>query len=318
MPGDLISPVIYPESPYFSDLGDSDPNEDNSALACFTDGSKRASSETGAGVHFPRGEISDLVKPLGRYSTVFQAEVLAIALAAEHLTRYLEHRSVENITFYSDSQAAINAVCSTRVRSATVKHCIDELRTLSTRSTIKLKWTKAHVGTVGNETADWLAKQGTVSPGIGPEPWLPVSYAYCKKQVWTWANNLQSSRWSELLTCRQSKELFRHPIETTGVSRLLQLTRQKLRITVQILTGHGNYGAHLKTIGRREDNTCTKCNLGIETREHIVEECPVYHNMRTSHFLSNIPCLTDIVSSRRFRQLAGFLDKAGSLGEINV
>ena len=96
--GDLILPVFYPSLPYSYVIEDSADNEDCTALTCFTDGSKKESGETGAGVHFPRGGMSDISRPLGCYPTVFQAEVLAITLAAERLSEYTESRM--SVTIY--------------------------------------------------------------------------------------------------------------------------------------------------------------------------------------------------------------------------
>ena len=123
IPGDLISPVFYPSLPYSCVIEASANNEDCTALTCFTDGSKKESGETGAGVDFPRGGMSDILRPLGWYPTVFQAEVLAITLAAERLAEYPESHMTEETIFSSDSRATIQAICWSRVRSSSVHQC---------------------------------------------------------------------------------------------------------------------------------------------------------------------------------------------------
>ena len=144
---------------------------------------------------------------------------------------------------------------------------------------MKIKWTRVHVGTAGNERADQLAKLATESPFIGPEPTIPVSYFFCKKQVWNWAWNTFTCRWGGMSTCRLTKELFQNPLDRKGASKLLQLPRYKMRLVLQVLTGHGNFGTHLKLMGRWNNDTCKKCQLGVESREHIVEICPAYHGL---------------------------------------
>ena len=172
----------------------------------------------------------NISRSLGCYPTVFQAEVLAIALAAERLSEYTESHVTEETIFFSDSRAAIQAVCGSRVRSSSVHQCIEALKTLSAHTNVEIRWTRAHVGTAGNERADQLAKQATDSPFIGPEPTNPVSYSYCKRQVWNWAWNTFTRRWSGMSTCRLTKELFQNPLDGKGTSKLLQLPRYRMRL----------------------------------------------------------------------------------------
>ena len=89
------------------------------------------------------------------------------------ISEYSESHVTEETIFFSDSRAAIQAVCGSRVRSSTVHQCIEALQTLSTHTNVKIKWTRAHVGTAGNERADQLAKLATENPFIGPEPQFP-------------------------------------------------------------------------------------------------------------------------------------------------
>ena len=303
-PGDLILHVFYPSLPYSCVIEDSADNEDCTALTCFTDGSKKESGETGAGVHFPRGGMSDISRSLGCYSTVFQAEVLAITLAAERLSEYTESHVTEETIFFSDSRAAIQAVCESWVRSSSVHRCIEALQTLSTHTNVKIKWTRAYVGTA------------TESPFIGPEPTIPVSYSSCKKQVWKWAWNMFTRRWGGMFTCRQTKELFQNPLNRKGTSELLQLTRHKMRLVLQVLTGHENFGTHLKLTGRCNNDTCKKYHLGVESREHIEEICPAYHGLTQDVLLSNIGSLHHLVTTQKFNRLARILHESGRLSEL--
>ena len=59
-----------------------------------------------------------------------------------------------------DSQAAILALRSESISSKIVGEAKRKLNLLGTRCSITLVWTKAHVGTEGNERADYLAKEG--------------------------------------------------------------------------------------------------------------------------------------------------------------
>ena len=125
-------------------------------LSC-TEGSKAVS-----------GEISDRERPQCCYFTAFWAEVFAIALAVEHLTRHMGlNPDEEAIIFsgsqaaiiFSGSQAAIKAVCCTTLKIEGVEECVAALEILLTLTSIKMHWKKAHIDTIRNETMDWLAKQ---------------------------------------------------------------------------------------------------------------------------------------------------------------
>jgi ribonuclease HI len=313
LPGDLICPWLNLKVDFVTCIDPAESDGDSDALTCFTDGSKKETGEAGVGVHFPGAVSADISGSLGRYSTVFQAEVLAIILAAERLINICGQSFTDRVIIYSDSQAAIKATAGLRVKSALVRQCVDTLNSLAALTNVRLQWTKAHVGTVGNETADWLAKQGTQSPCLGPEPIIPVSANYCKQEVKRWLEKVTHTEWVNLTTCRMTRLLFAAPIIRKGTAKLLTLARSKLRLVLQVITGHGNFGSHLKNTGRVADGTCKRCNLGEETREHIVEDCPCYMRSRMWELGDHRPDLLSIVQALKFGQLAEFLVASGRL-----
>ena len=86
---------------------------------------------------------------------------------------------------------------------------------------------------------------------------------------------------------------------------------------MQILTGHGNLGAHLARIGKQASNTCGGCELYPETRDHLVEECPAYHRTRGLILDGITTDLKNIVESLEFARLADFLVSTGRLEKFN-
>jgi ribonuclease HI len=85
-------------------------------LIWYTDGSK-TNKGTGAGV-YGYGTRLKLIFSLGKYTTVFQAEVYAImACAAENLDRNYRNG---NIYILSDSQAATKALDNYQINSKPV------------------------------------------------------------------------------------------------------------------------------------------------------------------------------------------------------
>ena len=317
--GDLCRPRLNLQVRFFTSTAILDSQEVKPTITCFTDGSKLQSGRTGAGVHFPAGNIEDLVLYLGRYSSVFQAEILAITLAAERLTSFVSRNpSVESVAIYSDSQAAIKAVTSLRTRSNLVCHCVNALNTLGGLTRVTLQWVKAHVGTVGNETADFLAKEAAMMPCEGPEPFVPVPYSACKRAVYQWIEEDCTKKWLNVSSCRQTKELFARPLPLRGWRRLIGLSRVKLRLTIQILTGHGNLGSHNFTIGKWDSSTCRRCDLGPESRSHIVEDCPAYGRLRDSLLEGYLTDLGRICTLHKFSCLSSFLLQSGRLEDFTA
>jgi len=318
-PGDLCMPRLNLQARFKTSLEVSDHTGESSAVVCYTDGSKLESGRTGAGVHFPGGKNNDIVKYLGYNSSVFQAEIVAITLAAERLTSFvLQEPEAEEIIIYSDSQAAIKAVVSLRTRSHMVNRCVEALNSLGHLTDVTLRWVKAHAGTIGNETADFLAKEAAMMSCAGPEPFLPAPLSACKLSVYRWIEEDSKKRWNNLSFCRQTKELFEQPLRKRGCQSLLSLTRRKLRLTLQILTGHGNIGTHNKTTRKWDNDTCRRCGLGPETRTHIVEDCPAYTRCRFSFLDGHLTDLQKIVKSLCFSHLSTFLERIGRLEDFNV
>ena len=140
-------------------------------IVCYTDGSKFDNTgSTGAGIYnYINGE--ELVFPLGKYATVYQAEIYAILLCA----RQLQEEVNQSICICSDSQGALKALNAIRITSMLVSETVDALQVLSVHNGVRLLWVPGHCNIVGNERADQLAKQAAAIDFIGPEPVLGLS-----------------------------------------------------------------------------------------------------------------------------------------------
>jgi hypothetical protein len=97
-------------------------------LIWFTDGSKMKEG-TGAGV-YGQSMKRRLSFPLGRYTTVFQAEIYAI-LACAYEIQSLD-RLEKHVSIFSDRQVALKSLQATRTTSLLVQQCQKVLNDIST------------------------------------------------------------------------------------------------------------------------------------------------------------------------------------------
>ncbi|XP_063545759.1 uncharacterized protein LOC134753753 [Cydia strobilella] len=173
---------------------------------CFTDGSRRSSTKlAGAGIVIPKlGEKVSV--SLGRFASVFQAEVCAIARCARIVNESMQQEGA--VVIYTDSQAALKAL-KKPVTSSLVRKCREELNSLGKHRNVTVAWISGHQGVTGNEKADELARIGAETEYIGPEPALPMS-ADVTKGVIEKVKEMEAQReWSEETGCRQSKMMIK-------------------------------------------------------------------------------------------------------------
>ncbi|XP_017880834.1 uncharacterized protein LOC108625369, partial [Ceratina calcarata] len=172
----------------------------------FTDGSKDEENATGcAWVSESTGESGS--EYLGKFATVYQAEVVAVLRCAEGLIR--SGIRGENIIIFTDSESTVKTMERSSFRSAIALECCEILNELALiNRKVVLSWCPGHRGVSGNEEADRLAKLVVKEGRPGVEPWLPVSYAGFKSELKKFSQSRLASRWSETTTCRQGREMI--------------------------------------------------------------------------------------------------------------
>jgi len=93
-----------------------------------------------------------LSSSLGRYATVFQAEIYAI-LACAYGTQS-QNRPEKYVSICSDILAALKALKTVRTTSPLVHQCHKALNDISIQHVVGLFWVPGHAGIRGNEIAD--------------------------------------------------------------------------------------------------------------------------------------------------------------------
>ena len=263
-------------------------NKEASDIITYTDGSV-LNNKTGCGVHTVKGGrvIYNGNFYLGNNTTVFQAEITAIKKSAEML--FEKGFEKQTVTFYSDSQASLAALDNLTVKSDTVDKCLGALNALGKKNKIHLRWVKAHVGTHGNEIADFLAKRGSTI-GDGPSNELLTPKAKQSIEINNHFMKKWTKAWKSYDQARQTKIWF--PIPNPKKSyQLLTRKRNDLGKLVQFFTGHNKLKRHKNIQNAIDDpHSCRLCYEDEESSFHVIAECPAMQTYRWEVF----QCLTTL------------------------
>ncbi|GIY23891.1 uncharacterized protein CEXT_294971 [Caerostris extrusa] len=139
---------------------------------------------------------------------------------------------------------------------------------------IKFMWTRAHVGTVGNETADAYAKMSTDKDTIDCRFALDrnfLNHLLLKYIMQQW-----QAYWTSSLKGREVFELC----PAVNLKRL----HGNFYLN-QLITGHGALANHQKKVFQK-DEVCS-CGKAVEDRTHLILHCERWQDIRKKHFPKN-------------------------------
>lgn len=173
-------------------------------IVVFTDGSKTEEG-TGAGIYCEeqKMEISIL---LGISAAVFQSETMAVGKACRKLDE--QQVAEKRIVICSDIESAIKAISSCKISAKSVLRARESLETLSEKNTVSLVRVPGHSGVPGNEKADELARKGSGTPFIGPEPVIGVNSSTMVKLLKHEVEKEHQKFENGPTSCRQAKEFL--------------------------------------------------------------------------------------------------------------
>ena len=258
-------------------------------VTVYTDGSKEG-SWTGAGWLATHGEhiIAEDCIPLGQFTTVFQAEVIAITEALTWTKLHLEKGT--KVSVRSDSQAAIQAIFSRKVSSEVVKECQGILAETQSSMSVHIEWIKGHADHSGNEAADALAKEANklAEQVYGPGPAAAIPLVEVKQRIKNWHWKKWQRRWKHSETCRQSKIFFPDVTVDTGrMKKLTKWSRANLNLLFMAGTGHALVAYHISKWKPTLDPTCELCLEEEETTAHLFQSCPALEWSRREMFIDD-------------------------------
>ena len=267
----------------------------------FTDGSKR-DSRTGWGYHIidKRSEkVHDSFGQLDGGNTVFQAEIMAINMAAKKAINLAPGA----VDFYVDSQGALLALDKAILVNALLQECANTLNLLGQVRKVSLHWIKAHAGYEHNELVNDLAQEGTTKTIEASDPAAPLPTSLFKRMLKEALYDKWGKKWNidSKTQCRQSHTIMPKPNPNFS-RRLLDQNRDTLSLLIQAITGFNNLNYHQYNCKKSSTLLCRLCNESREELIHLLNNCPATARLRQQYNFN----LT-LEDPPSFTQLLGFL-----------
>ena len=189
------------------------------------------------------------------------------------------------VRFFVDSQAALKALESKEVTSKLVLDTIRTLNIASMGRNVSLHWTKAHIGTVGNERADAGAKRGGL---LNSPNEVCIPKAERKLRVETYFYEQWETEWNSYNKARMTKLFYPKP-DKNQAKYVLKLGRMELSRFIKHITGHNGLFYFKSKVDPQISPICRFCLEHDETFYHLVTDCPTHWAKRNEIFLDKPP-----------------------------
>lgn len=213
---------------------------------------------------------------------VFLAEIAAIRMGVDMIIENWPTLQPNYLKIFVDSQAAILALEVRTFTSKLVEKAFEALNMLGRMGTrVNICWVKSHIGTVGNERADFLDKNATVERSL---PILHVRpLVSLKNCVSTSVNEMWQCEWTRYAAARQTKLFLPEP-DSKISKEILALSRRDVTRLVSLLTGHEPLNYHQSLVQEDVVDECRFCLQPGETFFHLVTTCPLFTFSRPDCF----------------------------------
>jgi len=228
-------------------------------------------------------------------------------------TKEVGHPGVQNWVIASDGGAVLASMKGQRRMTSLVGEVVREAG-----EGHSFVYVPGHQGHVGNEMADALAKEATVS-GRRVEVEIPRAYTrrQCRDRSW----QLWSQEWEALEDGTGmdggGAKVYLQFMPTLGCLRD-KVWRGKAggRRVLQLLSGHCNVGGYLASVKKQESGSCGYCGLEEEDVHHYLLRCPRWYMQRLE--MDDLIVRGDPGSSlgnmfRELERLARYVKRTGRL-----
>jgi hypothetical protein len=157
-----------------------------------------------------------------------------------------------------------------------------------------------------------LARQASAKPLLGPEPALGIPKCLTREAIKHWTEYQHHTTWRDLPGHRHGKLFIGKPCNKRA-DDLFRLSRNLLRLTVAIFTGHAPVRRHLYTMGLFDgDPTCRFCRKETGTVQHIICCCEALPRQRYN-ISGNLCVEPKDISTASVRDFCRFIKGTGLL-----
>ena len=252
------------------------PFTDDFGLHIYTDGSKH-DGKVGCAYRIRNAEgiLYEKNFRIPDRCSVYQAELSAIQVAAK---KVVINGYAAGVTFFVDSQAAMQGLRSGRIRSQVVLDTINAVINIGQR--VRFVWVKAHAGAVDNEAVDLLAKAATDLSEIWD---TPIPKQEVKGVVLDSLRAVWNENWNAYTEARMSKFWYGTQ-DKHRAKEVCALSRLKLGRFVRIISGHNALNYYNHVLNPVLSPVCRLCKNADETFHHLATECPATLPSRLEFF----------------------------------
>lgn len=242
-----------------TDKSDDDIKEQKVPIV-YTDGSKMITGVGAAYTVYLYGEfIEDFKISLNKMNSIYQAELIAIKYA---INWFLD-TDYKKVYIYTDNKSSTLALQRNFPANLIIKEIYTNLIQHPDKIVI-IGWTRAHVGTLGNERADTLAKEAINRENANITENVPFPVTLIK-------------RICKINTVKDWQREWRKSGKGRDTYTVLNRVDENFVCSGQLLqyfiTAHGSFPEYLKKIGKRNSDLCD-CGYKGNVRHYLFGRCP--------------------------------------------
>ncbi|XP_073984765.1 uncharacterized protein [Rhodnius prolixus] len=232
----------------------------------FTDGSKDGDF---VGCAFIVMRLRQVVVQEGFRLAAFcsnnQAEQLAIVKALDWVEGHFFFG--EKVRIATDSRITLDSLRNRKNHNPLIEMIRTRLCRLRNKCTISFSWVRAHVGIMGNETADLMAKAASKDSD------LTIAYnKFPKTALKQWAYQRSVEAWEQFWNESTTGTLTRDFIPSVTARLRMDHFTISYGLT-QILTGHGKMAHYLLRFGILQNSSCGCDSFSAQTVDHLLWDC---------------------------------------------